>query len=125
MYKETAKSKPQNAESRPLCATLMGAQLIYRKEDILDINSDGGAEAQGQSYNVFLHKGGVNCQHGWERRIFRKRLKKDGTAWGGGAMNGVTRAQLYDAIRGDAKISQSADKKAYTAPRDTPSKGHK
>ena len=125
MYKETSKSKPQNAESRPLCSTLMGAQLIYRKEDILDINSDGGAEAQGQSYNVFLHKGGVNCQHGWERRIFRKRLKKDGTAWGGGAMNGVTRAQLYDAIRGDAKISQSADKKAYTAPRDTPSKGHK
>ncbi len=125
MYKDTAKSRPLSSESRPLCSKLMASKLIYRKEDITTMSSKGGAEDKGQQYDVFLHKGGVQCKHGWERRIYRKKLKKDGEPWGGGAMNGVTRSKIYDAINGDATISQSADKKAYKAPRDTPSKGHK
>ena len=125
LYKETAVDKPKDNTHRPLCSKLMSAGLIYRKEDIVQMSSKGGAEDKGQQYNVFLHKGGANCQHGWERRIFRKRLKKDGEPWGGGAMNGVSRARIYDAIRGDAKVSQAADKKAYKAPRDTPKKGYK
>tara|TARA_R110002012_G_scaffold19990_3_gene71231 strand:+ start:5617 stop:7377 length:1761 start_codon:yes stop_codon:yes gene_type:complete len=126
MYKTTAKNKPQDPNNhRPLCSKLISASLLYRKEDIVALSSKGGAESKGASYSVFLHKGGANCQHGWERRIFRKRLKKDGSAWGGGAMNGVTRAKIYDAIRGDGNISQSADKKALIAPRDTATKGYK
>ena len=125
MYKDTAKDRPASSESRTLCKRLMSSQLIYRKEDITSMSSKGGAEDKGQPYDVFLHKGGVNCKHGWERRIYRKKLKKDGEPWGGGAMNGVTRSKIYDAIRGDATISQSADKKAYTAPRDTKTKGYK
>ena len=125
MYKSTTTGTVADDRHRPLCSKLIGAQLLYRKEDITSMSSKGGAEDKGEKYDVFLHKGGVNCQHGWERRIYRKRLKKDGKPWGGGAMNGVERSTIYAAIRGDAEISQSADKKAYTAPRDTPTKGHK
>jgi len=125
LYKSTTKSPVKDNKHRPLCAKLVRAKLLYRKEDITRMSSKGGAEDKGQQYDVFLHKGGVNCQHGWERRIYRKKLKKDGEPWGGGAMNGVSRAKIYDAIRGDAKVSQSADKKAYKAPRDTKTKGHK
>jgi hypothetical protein len=124
MYRSTSSDKP-SGESRPLCKTLMSKGLIYRKEDIKAISSNGGAEANGQSYDVFLHKGGANCQHGWERQIYMKRTKKDGSPWGGGAMNGVKRSKVYQAIKGKAKINKAADKKAYTAPRDTPTKGYK
>ena len=126
LYKATAKNKPNDPNNhRPLCSKLLSASLIYRKEDITSMSSAGGAEDNGASYSVFLYKGGANCQHGWERRIYRKRLRNDGTPWGGGAMNGVDRAKIYDAIRGDANVSQSQDKKAETAPRDTPTKGYK
>lgn len=125
MYRDTAKNRPVSNDSRELCTRLMAAQLIYRKEDITSLSSEGGAQSKGQPYDVFLHKGGANCKHGWERRIYRKRLKKDGTPWGGGAMNGVTRAKIYDAINGGAKINQGADSKALVAPRDTPTKGYK
>lgn len=125
LYKDTAKNRPVSSESRPLCTKLMASKLIYRKEDITGMSSKGGAEDKGQQYDVFLHKGGALCKHGWERRIYRKKLKKDGEAWGGGAMNGVSRSKIYDAIRGDATISQSADKKAMVAPRDTKTKGYK
>ena len=125
LYKDTAKDRPSDPRHRPLCSKLLSASLIYRKEDITSMSSKGGAEDKGQRYDVFLHKGGANCAHGWERRIYRKKLKKDGEAWGGGAMNGVSRSKIYDAIRGDATISQSADKKAMVAPRDTKTKGYK
>ena len=125
LYKATTTGSVQDDRHRPLCDKLVNAALLYRKEDITGMSSKGGAESNGESYDVFLHKGGANCQHGWERRIYRKRLKKDGKPWGGGAMNGVERSTIYAAIRGDATISQSADKKAYIAPRDTPTKGYK
>lgn len=127
VYRETAKKNPMTsgAESRPLCKELMSKNLMYRKEDIKEMPSSGGAEDKGKQYDVFLYKGGVNCQHGWERWIFKKRTKKDGSAWGGGALNGVTRSKLYEAIKGGAKINKSLDKKAYEAPRDTNGRGAK
>lgn len=124
-YKKTTKGSVEVDRHRPLCDRLVNAGLLYRKEDITTMSSAGGAEDQGQEYNVFLYKGGVNCQHGWERRIYRKRLKKNGEPWGGGAMNGVTRVQFYDAVRAGVKFNRREDKKAFTAPRDTPTKGAK
>lgn len=124
IYASTAKDKPTGS-SRPLCSHLMSQALIYRKEDIKKLSSKGGAESKGESYDVFLYKGGANCQHGWLRKIYKKKAKKDGTAWGGGAMNGVSKSQIYQAIKDGVKVSQSEDKKAMIAPRDTKTKGYK
>jgi hypothetical protein len=123
-YRKTSNASV-SGKTRPLCNALLSKALMYRKEDIREMSSKGGAEDKGQQYDVFLHKGGANCQHGWERRIYKKKAKKDGTAWGGGALNGVTKAQVYEAIRAGAKVEQAEAKKALTAPRDTPTKGYK
>jgi len=123
-YKSTTTGSVKG-DSRPLCNALTAKALMYRKEDIREMSSRGGAEAQGEQYDVFLHKGGANCQHGWERRVYKKKAKKDGTPWGGGAMNGVTKSQIYDAIRAGAKVEQAEAKKAVKAPRDTKTKGYK
>lgn len=130
VYKETAKRPVVDNTHRPLCSKLMSAGLIYRKEDIVSMSSKGGAEDKGQQYNVFLHKGGANCQHGWERRIYMKRTTKDGSAWGGGAMNGVKRTTISQAIKTGIEWHRNAairkaDALAKTAPRDTPTRGYK
>jgi len=122
-YKVTS-SDTVKGGSRPLCKKLSN-NLIYRKEEILNLSSKGGAQDKGQSYDVFLYKGGANCKHGWKRTIYRKRLKKDGTPWGGGAMTGVEKTKFFQAIKGGARINNKADKKAVEAPRDTPTKGYK
>jgi len=120
-------SKSPKHESRPLCKALLSAGRIYRKEDIEGLSSKGGAEAKGQQYDVFLYKGGVNCYHRWERRIYRKKLKKDGEVWGGGALSGTKKVSVNQAVREGFKLPSKEEqpKTVAIAPIDTPTKGHK
>ena len=71
--------KQPKGETRPLCNALINAGRVYRKEDIQKLSSKGGAEAKGQSYSVWKYKGGANCYHRWERRVYRKKLNKLGS----------------------------------------------
>ena len=87
-------------KQRPFCAAMESANKLYRKEDIIKMKADGVNRTlghNGNSYSLWLHKGGVNCHHKWERRIYIKREKLDGTPWGGGAMNGVRKATIKEA----------------------------
>ena len=63
-----------NLKSRQFCKDIIGANKVYRKEDIEKASSQGvnGQFApKGESkYDIFLYKGGVNCKHFWERRIY-------------------------------------------------------
>lgn len=61
---------------REFCKKVLNADKIYRSED-LDFNSvynEDFAPKGSSSYNIFLYKGGVNCNHWWKRVIL---LKKD------------------------------------------------
>jgi hypothetical protein len=55
--------------------------FVYRYEDITAMETDSNdlnpnMGHQGATYSVWLFKGGVNCKHNWERRVyFRKREK--------------------------------------------------
>jgi hypothetical protein len=91
--------KKPEGESRLLCRTLVNAKRVYRMEDIQAMSSRGGAEAQGEPYSVWLFKGGANCYHRWERRIYRKKLTKEGNIYGGGALNGTDIINVNQAIR--------------------------
>jgi hypothetical protein len=91
--------KKPEGESRLLCRTLVNAKRVYRMEDIQAMSSRGGAEAQGEPYSVWLFKGGANCYHRWERRIYRKKLTKEGNIYGGGALNGTEIINVNQAIR--------------------------
>lgn len=70
-----------SANSREFCRKMVSAKKVYRKEDILfasenpQINPGLGAGGA-DTYNLFLYKGGVNCQHFWQRKIYLKRNNK-------------------------------------------------
>ena len=120
-------SKTPKGETRKLCSALLSAGRVYRKEDIENLSSSGGAEAKGQPYDVFLYKGGANCYHRWERRIYRKKLKKDGEVWGGGALSGTKKVSVNQAVREGFKLpsKEQQPKEVAIAPIDTPTKGYK
>ena len=120
----TRKKMQKGSTSRPLCKALMSSGRVYRKEDIEQMSSAGGAEAQGQQYDVFLWKGGVNCFHRWERRIYRKKLTKDGNIWGGGELNGTSVVSVSQAIRQGFRPEKNS-KEVAKAPIDMDDKGRK
>ena len=113
-YTKGVKASPKGT-SRVLCSTLMNAARVYRKEDIEALSSNGGAEAQGKSYSVWLYKGGANCYHRWERRVYRKKLTKDGKIWGGGTLNGTDIINVNEAVRQGFKLPKNA-KEVAVAP---------
>lgn len=106
-YAIGTKEKPKGS-SRTLCRTLISAARVYRKEDIEQLSSNGGAEAQGKPYSVWLYKGGANCYHRWERRVYRKKLTKDGKIWGGGTLNGTDIINVNEAVRQGFKLPKNA-----------------
>lgn len=112
-----------NGSSRVLCSTLMNAARVYRKEDIEELSSNGGAEAQGKPYSVWLYKGGANCYHRWERRVYRKKLTKDGKVWGGGTLNGTDIINVNEAVRQGFKLPKNA-KEVAIAPIESDYQGY-
>jgi hypothetical protein len=116
--------KDPKGESRLLCRTLIGAKRVYRKEDVEALSSKGGAEAQGEPYSVWLFKGGANCHHRWERRIYRKKLTKEGKIYGGGSLNGTDIINVNQAIRMGFRPEKN-DPLVAIAPIETPTKGYK
>lgn len=69
-----------SADSRRFCQKmelLTGQNLVFRKEDInmmsfRGINKELGHK--GQNYSLFKFKGGVNCHHYWELKVYRKKV---------------------------------------------------
>jgi hypothetical protein len=54
---------------------MMSADKLYRKEDIINANSNAvnkGFGHNGESYNLFLYKGGPRCHHKWLRQTYVK-----------------------------------------------------
>lgn len=65
---------------RGFCRDMMAAGKVYRKEDI-DAASNkvvqaGMGKGGSDTYDIFLYKGGVNCQHFWQRQIYLRRNNK-------------------------------------------------
>ena len=102
MYVQGSKrfGSSRGKKGRPFCRAMEAARKVYRKEDILRMQSDGVNSQLGhnkQAYSLWLHKGGVNCYHKFERRIYLKRVKNDGNPYAGGALTGVKRASIKEA----------------------------
>jgi hypothetical protein len=122
-YVKGTRKSPENS-SRPFCQEVLSAAMIYRKEDIIameGMNSELGH--QKQPYSIWLHKGGVNCYHAWERRIYKKRFKKDGTPWGGDALQGTKFVNVNEAVRQGFRPEQN-DKRVAEAQIDRADRGH-
>ena len=80
-----AYTKNTSAQSRRFCRQMANAAqngYVYRYEDLQAMERDtntlnrGLAQRGSTTYSVWLYKGGVNCKHNFERRVyFRKREK--------------------------------------------------
>ena len=121
-------SKTPKGQSRDFCNKMLGLSRkgkVFRKEDI-QLMSEQGVNGRfahaGGKYDIFLYAGGVNCYHRWERRIFKKQLKDDGTPKGGGALATTTEVNVNEARRQGAKIPKN-DPDVAIAEIDKPNKG--
>jgi hypothetical protein len=53
---------------------MMSANKVYRKEDILkmgsqSVNAGFGIDG-GPTYSIWFYKGGPNCYHRWNKRVY-------------------------------------------------------
>jgi len=67
-----------NNPQREFCRKMWSAKKVYRMEDLNKESSDNSelAPKGSNTYNLWLYKGGVNCQHYWERRTYLKKNNK-------------------------------------------------
>jgi hypothetical protein len=69
-----------SANSRRFCMkmeTLTSQNLVFRKEDINTMSFRGVNKElghKGQNYSLFKYKGGVNCHHYWEMKVYKKKV---------------------------------------------------
>ena len=73
-----------SSNSREFCSKMIGANKIYRKEDILQMNDQivnetrikkdgniGGLGPNGSPFvDVWLYKGGAACHHRWNKQVY-------------------------------------------------------
>jgi hypothetical protein len=63
----------ENAE-REFCRRMMAANKIYRKEDIIKMGSqvvnEGWGPKGADTYSIWFYKGGGNCHHRWNKRVY-------------------------------------------------------
>jgi len=74
-YKYVGNPSPE----RDFCKQMMRASKIYRKEDIMRMESLGLNKSHGhngEAYSIWLYKGGVSCHHKWERRTYVSTQKR-------------------------------------------------
>ena len=65
----------KSGTKREFCRKMMGANKLYRKEDIINmstkaVNAGFGIDGA-NTYSIWLYKGGPQCFHFWSRRIFK------------------------------------------------------
>ena len=69
----------KSPDSRIFCTrmeSLTDKDIVFRKEDIGQMSFRGVNKElghQGRNYSLFKYKGGKNCHHFWERRVYKKK----------------------------------------------------
>jgi len=119
-------SKTAIGDTRDFCRSMLRSDKLYRKEDIGFMSARGVNKKfghKGRNYSIFKYKGGVNCYHRWERRIYKKKLKKDGEPYGGNALQGTKFVNVNQAVRAGFKLPKNP-KEVSVAPIDMPRQGH-
>lgn len=109
------------SDKRAFCKEMMSRSnrgVVYRIEDIdkasaAGVNSEFGHK--GQAYDLFKYKGGVNCGHTWEQRLYRL---KDKTS------KRVMEKNKVDNLPAKARRSPAGTKQAIEAPKDMTNNGH-
>jgi hypothetical protein len=106
----------KSGDSRKFCKhmeTFTSNKLVFRKEDINQMSFRGVNKELGhnkQNYSLFKFKGGVNCHHYWELRVYKKKV------------TGGKGADISDA-KSDGFVEPINPNEVSIAPRDMPNRG--
>jgi hypothetical protein len=108
---------------RKFCRQMMGANKLYRKEDIINmgkkaVNPGFGIDGA-NTYSIWLYKGGPQCFHFWSRRIFKTTIGESRT----------TKIEDADAIgytkaKSEGFTAKKNDKLVATPPRKMKNNGY-
>ncbi len=73
-YVYAGKTGGKSGKARDFCKNMMRANKIYRKEDIVRMESQavnpGFGEFGSDFYSVWLHKGGARCNHRFNKQVY-------------------------------------------------------
>jgi hypothetical protein len=115
-YEYTGNPTPE----RDFCKVMMRANKLYRKEDIEQMNSNlvnAGHGHEGQAYDIFKYKGGVNCNHKWKRKTFVSASKSIDTKSPNATTVSTNKAQKFGyRVDNPSEVSMM--------PKDMPNNGH-
>jgi len=110
----------ENAE-REFCRRMIAANKIYRKEDIIKMGSqvvNAGWGAKGaDTYSIWFYKGGGNCHHRWNKRVY--------ATFSGKAIDVNSKELKQVAVRKAEKLGYVVknDSKVSQRPTDMPNNG--
>ena len=108
---------------RKFCQQMMGANKLYRKEDIINMGgksvNPGFGRDGANTYSIWLYKGGPQCFHFWSRRIFKTTIGESKT----------TKIEDADAIgytkaKSEGFTAKKNDKLVATPPRKMKNNGY-
>tara|TARA_R110000868_G_scaffold186778_3_gene429260 strand:- start:254 stop:2017 length:1764 start_codon:yes stop_codon:yes gene_type:complete len=108
-------------DSRQFCRQMIAANKIYRKEDIIKmgtqvVNAGWGAKGA-DTYSIWFYKGGGNCHHRWNKRVY--------ATFSGKAIDVDSKELKQVAVRKAEKLGYVVknDSKVSTLPKDMPYNG--
>ena len=107
-----------SANSRKFCKKMVDAKKVYRKEDIMSMDTKavnaGFGKGGSNTYSIWLYKGGARCQHKWLRKTY---VRKDGA-------KGLGDAITTSEARSRGFKPEANAQKVPVAPKDMKYKGY-
>lgn len=109
------------SKSREFCKRMIQAKKIYRKEDIIKMSNQVVNEGWGPEgkdlYSIWFYKGGGNCHHRWNKRVY--------ATFSGKAIDVNSKELKQVAVRKAEKLGYVVknDSKVSTLPKDMPYNG--
>jgi hypothetical protein len=110
-----------SAKSREFCKQMIAANKIYRKEDIIKMGTQvvnaGWGPKGADTYNIFFYKGGGNCRHRWNKRVY--------ATFSGKAIDVNSKELKQVAVKKAEKLGYVVknDSKVSQLPKDMPNNG--
>jgi hypothetical protein len=110
-----------SADSREFCRRMIAANKIYRKEDIIKMDSqvvnEGWGPRGANTYSIWFYKGGGNCNHRWNKRVY--------ATFSGKAIDVNSKQLKQVAVKKAEKLGYVVknDSKVSQLPKDMPNNG--
>jgi hypothetical protein len=104
--------------SRAFCKAMLSSNKVYRKEDIIrmesqEVNKGWGAEGA-DNYSIWLYKGGGDCHHYWTRETYLRKSDVNSP---------LAKKFTPSEARKQGEILPTNDNRVYQQPKDMPYNG--